>query len=170
MGILFWHCWRFVGFYIVSEVDVVERKVDGWSVRKVGNDHGVWWKGSEQANVVTKRGDSHLVYRGVRAELSSLLRRWLDKRQRVLLQHSSPGLFGVNLGTQGAFPVRECLSKKHSPMCEWRMSTFANCSSFELGSLDVVMTIFGSWMPAVEYSLSTCVVGSTVHQNKVLTS
>jgi hypothetical protein len=31
----------------------------------------------------------------------------------------------------------------------------ANCSNFELGSLDVVRMIFGSVIPALEYSLST---------------
>jgi hypothetical protein len=31
----------------------------------------------------------------------------------------------------------------------------ANCNNFELGSLDVVRTIFGSIIPALEYSLST---------------
>jgi hypothetical protein len=30
----------------------------------------------------------------------------------------------------------------------------ANCSNFELGSLDVVRMIFGSIIPALEYSLS----------------
>ena len=38
--------------------------------------------------------------------------------------------------------------------------TFANCNNFELGSREVVMTIFGSWIPALEYSLSMCVEGS----------
>jgi hypothetical protein len=31
----------------------------------------------------------------------------------------------------------------------------ANCNNFELGSLDVVRIIFGSIIPALEYSLST---------------
>jgi hypothetical protein len=39
--------------------------------------------------------------------------------------------------------------------------TLANCNNFELGSLDVVKMIFGSIIPALEYSLSMCVVGST---------
>jgi hypothetical protein len=39
--------------------------------------------------------------------------------------------------------------------------TLANCKSFELGSLDVVITIFGSIIPALEYSLSIWVIGST---------
>lgn len=39
--------------------------------------------------------------------------------------------------------------------------TFENCSSFELGSLEVVTTILGSRIPAREYSLSICVDGST---------
>jgi len=38
--------------------------------------------------------------------------------------------------------------------------TFANCKSLELGSLDVVITIFGSIIPAFAYSSSTCVPGS----------
>ena len=38
--------------------------------------------------------------------------------------------------------------------------TFENCRSFELGSLEVVTTILGSRIPAREYSLSMCVVGS----------
>ena len=29
--------------------------------------------------------------------------------------------------------------------------TFANCNNFELGSREVVMTIFGSWIPALEH-------------------
>jgi len=41
--------------------------------------------------------------------------------------------------------------------------TFENCSSLELGSLEVVITILGSWIPAREYSLSMWVVGSRKH-------
>jgi hypothetical protein len=41
--------------------------------------------------------------------------------------------------------------------------TLANCNNFELGSLDVVKIIFGSIIPALEYSLSMCVVGSTFY-------
>ena len=40
------------------------------------------------------------------------------------------------------------------------MITFVNCRSFELGSLDVVIIILGSCIPAREYSLSICDVGS----------
>ena len=44
----------------------------------------------------------------------------------------------------------------------WKRTTitFVNCSNFELGSLEVVITILGSCTPAREYSLSICDVGS----------
>jgi hypothetical protein len=38
--------------------------------------------------------------------------------------------------------------------------TLENCNSFELGSLEVVMTILGSCMLARAYSLSICDFGS----------
>jgi hypothetical protein len=44
-------------------------------------------------------------------------------------------------------------------------STLANCCNFELGSLEVVITILGSWIPAREYSLSICVAGSEAQKD-----
>ena len=45
--------------------------------------------------------------------------------------------------------------------------TLANCNNLELGSLDVVKIIFGSIIPALEYSLSMCVVGSTFYYSRL---
>ena len=45
--------------------------------------------------------------------------------------------------------------------------TLENCISFELGSREVVITILGSRTPAVEYSLSICVVGSVGKFNEL---
>jgi hypothetical protein len=78
-------------------------------------------------------------------------------------QRSFLGLFDVNWGILNEFPTTSNEGMKKNADYN---STLANCSSFELGSREVVTTIFGSWIPALEYSLSMCVLGSTINVRK----
>jgi len=52
-----------------------------------------------------------------------------------------------------AFPARKRVNNRPKEM-RYCFLALANCNNFELGSLDVVRIIFGSIIPALEYSLS----------------
>jgi len=60
----------------------------------------------------------------------------------------------MNWGQPSASPAPPLVSEMPRGM-RYFFLALANCSNFELGSLDVVRMIFGSVIPALEYSLST---------------
>ena len=84
---------------------------------------------------------------------------------RQVLDHIISPINPVRIGEYQAHLLRQIRASLSEPKEKGGMTvlTLANCNNFELGSLDVVKMIFGSNIPALEYSLSTCVVGSTFY-------
>ena len=123
----------------MSERNVVESEVDRGAMRKMGYDQSIgcttmFVYNNEVGDIVGPTGFCKFFYNIIPSIDAMRVRK--DKSQ--LLEHY-----------QGKRIYR---SK--------RTLALENCSSLELGSRDVVIIIFGSCIPAREYSLSICVVGS----------
>lgn len=71
VGVLFRNGRVLVGFYVVSELDVVEGEVNGWTVGEMRDDHRVCRRKKRYFCVWSVgMGDNHLVCLDVRGELS----------------------------------------------------------------------------------------------------
>ena len=137
----------FVGSNIVSKSNVVESKVDRRTMRKMRYDQSIGCTTmfvyyDEIGNIVGPTGFCKFLYNII----SSIDAMWIRENKSQLLGHYER--------------MWLCKSEKRS-------LTLENCSSFELGSREVVIIILGSWTPALEYSLSICVIGSVGKFNKL---
>lgn len=151
----------------MAERDVMEREVESGSVRKVGDDHGIWVVRAKLMTISTQRGET-------RTRCSSMFVKYNEVRDivgtaslRKVLDHIIPPVNPIRIGKYQAHLLRKMRvnqnkNKDRDGIIVTILLTLANCNNFELGSLDVVKMIFGSIIPALEYSLSMCVVGSTV--------
>jgi hypothetical protein len=151
----------------MAEVDVMEREVDSGSVGKVGDDHGIWVVRTKLITISTQCGET-------RTRCSSMFVKHNEVRDiigtaslRKVLDHIISPVNPVRIGKYQAHLLRWMRAnqkkKNKDGIAVIIFLTLANCNNFELGSLDVVKIIFGSIIPALEYSLSMCVVGSTFY-------
>lgn len=142
----------------------MKRKVESGSVGKVGDDHGIWVVRNKLITTIrTQCGKT-------RTRCSSMFVKYNEVRDivgtaslRKVLDHIISPVNPVRIGKYQAHFLRQIQVNppKKIGITVIILLTLANCNNFELGSLDVVKMIFGSIIPALEYSLSMCVVGST---------
>lgn len=144
----------------------MEREVESGPVGKVRDDHGIWVVRGKLIMISAKGGKT-------RTRCSSMFVKHNEIRDiigtaslRKVLDHIISPVNPVRIGKYQAHLLRQIRvgkKNKKNNKGEITVLTLANCNSFELGSLDVVKMIFGSIIPAIEYSLSMCVAGSTFY-------
>lgn len=139
MRILFRYSWFVVSSNIVSKLNVIEGKINCWAMREVRDDQSVGnttvFMNNNKIGDVVRSASFCKFFDDIISPIYSM-RVWEYKPHFLVFFHKAKA--------SGCRDVR----------------TLANCNSFELGSLDVVIIIFGSCIPAREYSLSIWVLGS----------
>lgn len=92
--VLLWYSGWFIRADVMTKSNVVKRKMDGWTMGKVGDDQCIWeaWINRSEHYRVT----AHLGYPGVRVKQWGQLYRWHDMCLPVPLRHSFRDLFDAS--------------------------------------------------------------------------
>jgi hypothetical protein len=147
----------------MAKRDVMEREVESGSVGKVGDDHGIWVVRAKLITIRTQCGKTRTRCASMFVEYNKVRDIVGTASFRKILDHIISPVNSVRIGKYQAHLLRQTRVNKTKGITAIILLTLANCNNFELGSLDVVKMIFGSIIPALEYSLSMCVVGSTFY-------